>query len=72
MELAKNVMENCAEKLRPNLTEAMKYLGTTLDDYSDFVAAVCDGRICSPSDDETSSSAVRFLLLLQLRVYIYD
>ncbi|GMI92452.1 hypothetical protein like AT4G31880 [Hibiscus trionum] len=39
--LAEKVLENCASKLQPYLTQAVENLGISYDDYSIVVASVC-------------------------------
>ncbi|TYI80046.1 hypothetical protein E1A91_D05G064000v1 [Gossypium mustelinum] len=39
--LAEKVLENCASKLQPYLTQAVENLGISFDDYSSIVASIC-------------------------------
>ncbi|KAG8375828.1 hypothetical protein BUALT_Bualt10G0140900 [Buddleja alternifolia] len=39
--LAERVIQNCADKLRPCLTQAVKTLDASLDDYIEVVASLC-------------------------------
>ncbi|XWS26166.1 hypothetical protein CRYUN_Cryun26dG0007600 [Craigia yunnanensis] len=39
--LAERVLENCASKLKPYLTQAAENLGISFDDYSSVVASIC-------------------------------
>ncbi|KAK8484297.1 hypothetical protein V6N13_145040 [Hibiscus sabdariffa] len=39
--LAEKVLENCASKLQPYLTQAVENLGISYDDYSSVLASVC-------------------------------
>uniref|UniRef100_A0A5B7B6F3 Uncharacterized protein n=1 Tax=Davidia involucrata TaxID=16924 RepID=A0A5B7B6F3_DAVIN len=41
--LGERVFENCASKLKPYLTQAVKSLGFSLDDYSKVIASICEG-----------------------------
>uniref|UniRef100_A0A5B7B4S2 Tudor domain-containing protein n=1 Tax=Davidia involucrata TaxID=16924 RepID=A0A5B7B4S2_DAVIN len=41
--LGERVLENCASKLKPYLTQAVKSLGLSLDDYSKVIASICEG-----------------------------
>ncbi|KAA8525616.1 hypothetical protein F0562_007502 [Nyssa sinensis] len=41
--LGEKVFENCAIKLKPCLTHAVKSLGFSLEDYSKVVASICEG-----------------------------
>ncbi|CAI9092625.1 OLC1v1027919C2 [Oldenlandia corymbosa var. corymbosa] len=43
VKLAEKVFEKCSSKLKPYLSGAIKSLGTSLDDYSEVVTAVCEG-----------------------------
>ncbi|XP_075518268.1 sister chromatid cohesion protein PDS5 homolog C-like isoform X1 [Primulina tabacum] len=40
--LAEKVIQNCAQKLRPYLTQALKTSDTNFDDYSGVVASTCE------------------------------
>ncbi|XP_073144958.1 sister chromatid cohesion protein PDS5 homolog C isoform X2 [Henckelia pumila] len=40
--LAEKVFQNCAQKLRPYLTQALKTSDTNFDDYSEVVASTCE------------------------------
>ncbi|KAL4298281.1 hypothetical protein GQ457_12G019870 [Hibiscus cannabinus] len=40
--LAEKVLENCALKLKPYLTQAVESLGISFDDYSSVVASICE------------------------------
>ncbi|XP_050382278.1 sister chromatid cohesion protein PDS5 homolog D isoform X2 [Argentina anserina] len=42
--LGETVLDNCAAKLKPYLMEAVKSLGTALDDYAPIVASICQHR----------------------------
>ncbi|KAG4195253.1 hypothetical protein ERO13_A06G100800v2 [Gossypium hirsutum] len=39
--LAERVLENCASKLKPYLTQAVENFGISFDDYSSVVASIC-------------------------------
>ncbi|MBA0757044.1 hypothetical protein Gotri_020165 [Gossypium trilobum] len=39
--LGKSVLENCASKLRPYLTQAVENSGNSFEDYSSVVASIC-------------------------------
>ncbi|XP_022754454.1 biorientation of chromosomes in cell division protein 1-like 1 isoform X2 [Durio zibethinus] len=39
--LAERVLENCASKLKPYLTQAVENLGISFDEYSSVVASIC-------------------------------
>ncbi|CAN1325326.1 Sister chromatid cohesion protein PDS5 homolog C [Linum perenne] len=39
--LAEKVLESCASKIKPYLVDAVNYLQTSLDDYSDVVGSIC-------------------------------
>lgn len=41
--LGEKVFENCADKLKPCLIQAVKSLGISLDDYSKIVSSICQG-----------------------------
>lgn len=41
--LGEKVFENCANKLKPCLMQAVKSLGISLDDYSKIVSSICQG-----------------------------
>ncbi|KAA8521687.1 hypothetical protein F0562_012323 [Nyssa sinensis] len=41
--LGERVLENCASKLKPYLTQAVKSFGHSLDDYSKVLASICEG-----------------------------
>ncbi|KAL8475229.1 hypothetical protein ACS0TY_031586 [Phlomoides rotata] len=43
--LAERVLQNSADKLRPYLRQAVKSLGTSLDDYCEVVSCVCGENI---------------------------
>ncbi|XP_039005249.1 uncharacterized protein LOC120132576 [Hibiscus syriacus] len=40
--LAEKVLENCALKLKPYLTQAVESLSISFDDYSSVVASICE------------------------------
>ncbi|CAN1325330.1 Sister chromatid cohesion protein PDS5 homolog C [Linum perenne] len=43
--LAEKVLESCASKIKPYLVDAVNYLQTSLDDYSDVVGSICQ-NVC--------------------------
>ncbi|KAK8513530.1 hypothetical protein V6N13_002267 [Hibiscus sabdariffa] len=55
--LAEKVLENCASKLQPYLTQAVESLGISYDDYSSVLASVCqvtaDAATGKHVDDES-------------------
>ncbi|KAL4331897.1 hypothetical protein GQ457_07G044020 [Hibiscus cannabinus] len=55
--LAEKVLENCASKLQPYLTQAVENLGISYDDYSSVLASVCqvtaDAATGKHVDDES-------------------
>ncbi|KAL2548767.1 Tudor/PWWP/MBT superfamily protein [Forsythia ovata] len=53
--LGERVFENCAVKLKPYLTRTVKSLGTSLDDYSEVVASVCEPTDGSVGHNSSSS-----------------
>ncbi|XWS72744.1 hypothetical protein CRYUN_Cryun02cG0066800 [Craigia yunnanensis] len=53
--LAERVLENCASKLKPYLTEAVENLGILFDDYSSVVASICQG---TPGAVEQNDAAI--------------
>ncbi|KAB2024929.1 hypothetical protein ES319_D06G118200v1 [Gossypium barbadense] len=51
--LAERVLENCASKLKPYLTQAVENFGISFDDYSSVVASICQ---VSPSAVDQSDT----------------
>ncbi|KAG8487776.1 hypothetical protein CXB51_018653 [Gossypium anomalum] len=61
--LGKSVLENCASKLRPYLTQAVENSGNSFEDYSSVVASICqvapsavaqnDAATNKPADDKS-------------------
>ncbi|KAL3843993.1 hypothetical protein ACJIZ3_001396 [Penstemon smallii] len=51
--LAERVIQSCADKLRPYLTQAVKTLDVSLDDYEQVVASICyeNNRTCGHSNE---------------------
>ncbi|KAG4190449.1 hypothetical protein ERO13_A07G031600v2 [Gossypium hirsutum] len=64
--LGKSVLENCASKLRPYLTQAVENSGNSFEDYSSVVASICqvapsavaqnDAATNKPVDDKSKSA----------------
>ncbi|KAG9153625.1 hypothetical protein Leryth_008550 [Lithospermum erythrorhizon] len=43
--LGESILGTCAVKLKPYLTQAIKYSGISLDNYSKIVTSVCEGTV---------------------------
>ncbi|KAK8602607.1 hypothetical protein V6N13_057762 [Hibiscus sabdariffa] len=56
--LAEKVLENCALKLKPYLTQAVKSLGISFDDYSSVVASICE--VAPSAVDQKDTVAEKF------------
>ena len=58
--LAERVLENCASKLKPYLTQAVENLGISFDDYSSVVASICQATSAAveQNDDATDKHVV--------------
>ena len=41
--MGEKVFENCANKLKPCLMQAVKSLGISLNDYGEVVSSICHG-----------------------------
>jgi hypothetical protein len=52
--LGESVLESCATKVEPHLSQAVNKLGISLDDYSDVLASIC---IVIPEASETVRSS---------------
>jgi hypothetical protein len=39
--LGERVLKNCATKLKPYLVQAVRTFGTSVDDYSEVLASIC-------------------------------
>ncbi|KAK8509357.1 hypothetical protein V6N13_062408 [Hibiscus sabdariffa] len=53
--LAEKVLENCALKLKPYLTQAVESLGISFDEYSSVVASIC--KMAPSSEDQKDTVA---------------
>lgn len=63
VKLAEKVFENCAVKLKPYLSQAIKSLGVSLDDYSEVVAAVCEGSSSTVEHTNENASTVQLVCI---------
>ncbi|KAL1097839.1 hypothetical protein V6Z11_D05G063200 [Gossypium hirsutum] len=52
--LAEKVLENCASKLQPYLTQAVENLGISFDDYSSIVASICGATAGAVERDDAA------------------
>ncbi|KHG27422.1 Sister chromatid cohesion PDS5 B [Gossypium arboreum] len=52
--LAEKVLENCASKLQPYLTQAVENLGISFDDYSSIVASICGATAVTVERDDAA------------------
>ena len=53
--LAERVLENCASKLKPYLTQAVENLGMSLDDYSSVVASICQATPAAVEQNDAAT-----------------
>ncbi|KAK4274491.1 hypothetical protein QN277_017700 [Acacia crassicarpa] len=56
--LGERVLESCATKLKPYLTEAVKTLGISLGDYSKVLASICQEASGSLEQNDACASSV--------------
>lgn len=68
--LGEKVFANCAEKLKPYLTQAVESLHISLDEYNKIVTSVCEGTL--PAVDHINDSVPKEQLVSQLLFLNYS